>query len=75
MLGIRPVYVAGILGGPFVRSLAAASAALVICLVLGVVDPLVRLTALIGVVPVAPPAVLMPLAVHEALELVIVTSL
>ncbi len=59
------MYVAGILGGPFVR----------ICLVLGVVDPLVRLTALIGVVPVAPPAVLMPLAVHEALELVIVTSL
>ena len=75
MLGIRPVHVAGLLGGPSVRSLAVASAALVICLALTVVGPLTRLTAMIGVVGVEPPAVLTPSAICEALELVMVTSL
>ena len=63
MLGIRPVHVAGLLGGPSVRSLAVASAALVICLALTLIGPLARLTTVLGVVPVAPPAVLTPLAI------------
>ena len=57
MLRIRPVHVAGLLGGPFVRSLVIIAAP-VICLALGVVGPLMRLTAMIGVVMVAPSAVL-----------------
>ena len=73
MLKIRPGHVEGLLGGPFVRSLLVISAAPAVCLVLTVVDPLALLTALIGVVAVVPPAVLMPLAICEAIELVMVT--
>ena len=75
VLGIRPMHMAGLLGGPFMRSLLVASAAPAVCLVLTVVDPLALFTALIGVVAVVPPAVLMPLAICEALELVMVTTL
>ena len=64
MLGIRPVHVAGILGGPFVRSLVV-TAAPIVCLALTVIGLLARLTAVIGVVAVAPPAVLRTLsAIH-----------
>ena len=62
MLTVRPVHMAGLLGGPFVRSLAVVAAPAV-CLVLAVVGPPARLTAVIGVVTVAPPAVLAPSAV------------
>ena len=63
MLGIRPVHVAGLLGRPFVRSLAVAMAP-IICLALAIVGLLVRLTAMIGVITATPPAVLVPLAVR-----------
>ncbi len=63
MLKIRPGHVEGLLGGPFVRSLAVVVAP-VICLALAVVGPLARLTAVIGVVAVALPAVLAPSAIH-----------
>jgi hypothetical protein len=75
MLRIGPIHMAGLLGGSFGRSLAVASANLVICLALGVVDPLARLTAAIVVVAVVPPAVLTLLAVRKTLELVVISSL
>ncbi len=63
MLRIRPLHVAGLLGEPFVRSLVVAAAP-VICLALTLIGPLARLTTVFGVVPVAPPAVLTPLAIR-----------
>ena len=68
------MHVAGLLGGLFVRSLAVAAVP-VICLALAVVGPLARLATVIAVVAIAPPAVLAPLAVCQAFELVVVTSL
>ena len=66
--------VTGLLGGLFVSRLAVAVVPGV-WLVLTVVCPLTRLTAVIAAVAVAPPAVLAPLAVCQALELIVVTSL
>jgi hypothetical protein len=49
MLGIGPMHVVGLLGGPFVRSLAVASAALVACLaLLAVVGLLAAIVAPMG---------------------------
>ncbi len=63
MLRVRPIHVAGLLGGTFVRSRAVAAAP-VVCLALAVVGPLARLTTVIGVIAVAPPAVLVPSAIR-----------
>ena len=56
-------HVAGLLGGLHVRSLAVAMVS-VVCLALAVVGPLARLTTVIGVIAVAPPAVLVPSAIR-----------
>ena len=74
MLCFRPMHVAGLLGGLLVRSLVV-DAVPGVWLALVVVGPLARLTAVIAVVAVAPPAVPAPLAVCQAFELIVVTSL
>ena len=75
MLRIGPVHMVGFLGRPFVRSLAVFSAAFVICFGHVLVNLLTRFTVMICVLAFTLPAVLTPLVVHEALELVMVTSL
>jgi hypothetical protein len=75
MLGIGPMHVEGLLGRPFVRSLAVATAILVVCLALAEVNPLVRLTTAIVAIAIALPAVLTLLTIREVLVLVVVTSL
>ncbi len=74
MLCHRPMPVAGLLGGLLMRSLAVAAVPGV-WLALAVVCPLARLTTVIAAVAVAPPAVLAPLTVRQAFELIVVTSL
>ena len=59
MLVLRPMHVAGLLGGLLVRSLAVATVP-VVWLALAVVVPLAQLATVIAVVEVAPPAVLAP---------------
>ncbi len=63
MLRFRPMHGAGLLGGLLVRSLAV-TVIPVVWLALMVVGPLTRLTAVIAVVAVAPPAVFAPSAVR-----------
>ncbi len=70
MLRIGLMHMAGLLGGSFGRSLAVASTILVVCLV-----RLRNLPTAIVVIAVLLPAVLTLLAVHEVLELVVISSL
>ena len=74
MLCLRPMHVTGLLGGLFMSHLAVAIVPGV-WLALAVVCPLVQPTAVIAAVMVTPSAVLMPLVVCQALELIVVTSL
>ncbi len=74
MLCLRPMHMAGLLGGLLVRSLAVAIVP-GFWLVLAVVCPLAHFTTMIDVVTVAPPAVRAPLTVRQAFEHIVVTSL
>ncbi len=77
MLGVRPMHVAGLLGGTFSRSLAVASAILVVCLALVAVEgvTIARLVIAIEVVV----AIVLPVAAHSlvdnTLEFVVIARL
>ena len=75
LLGVWSMHVAGLLGRPFRSSLAVASATLVNCLELTVVDPFPRLAVATVVIVLAPPAAVVRSVIRKALQLAMVAWL